>query len=295
MTGQLDDDYLTAERTRIEQCAAKKKPYFFNAKLDDSAKNNLEEYAAVCGTKAVSVDAEKAIPEEKEETPASIASVSKNASVLQQAIGDPFGLDRESSSMSAKDSWQKIEPGRKLQRPNVLNHSSSVIPIDGGEDYCKGSSLKVRRGQNSVADPDAIGKLAKEEDTGERLHNDNKQRAEQRRAEKKSWEGEAVETAKSLGAGSLPRGSVFITETGNANHGLRSGAGQYGVYETERTEVPDKTSGEQLKNKNDNRKTAIQRPGKNRKEWEVPKGASRPEITDVFVDELEKKLGKSGK
>jgi len=167
----------------------------------------------------------------------------------------------------------------------VMMTSHAIITVPGGDKPMTSRAVGVGRGENSIASPNAIGEFAKTDDSGEKLHAAAKQRDAARKAEKKLWQKEMVDNAKETGAGALSRGSVFMTESLNAQPGLRGE-----VFPT-KSEIPDLTAGEMLKAKANDHKASISRPAVDKNAWQAVQGASRHEISEIFAQELESKLG----
>jgi hypothetical protein len=288
----VNDDFITLEMDKIEKCASEGKPYRYSEGWGRDAVNQLEEYACACGLKDFA-PGEQPAPVVKEASVAVpvVTAEAKPPTLAEQlkAVMDPFHLD-DAGDMKhmEKAKWEVTSPEQKLQPPNAMMSSSSVrMATEDG--YFEHPALRPKKGQNSVADPDAIGKLAKEEDTGERLRRENKERAAARKQASQMWQSEMVQKAKDMGAGSLPRGSVFMTEGLYAQPGLTSTAAQKVGFETEAKEVPDFTDGEKLKESNKDRRQSIQRP-KQANDWQALKGASRHDFDDTFGESLEKHL-----
>ena len=275
----LNDDTIVLEMNHIEKCAAAGKDYYYNAGWEDARVASLREYAEACGFQGrmVSVD-----PHDENITYLSSGTKSPtvktaSATPLLEAIGDPFHLDvspktdedtglrlrREAKDRkeARKQGWETISGEKKLTNPDVMATSACVIKLPGEDDYRTSRTLSVRRGENSIIEPDAIGTLSKTEDTGERLHREAKERQEQKKAQKGIWQQEIVQKAKEIGPGALTRGSVFMTEVGNAGPGgVVSGL-------LPKEDVPDRTLGENLKSRNDERKASIQRRKAESMEW----------------------------
>jgi hypothetical protein len=304
MAESLDDDSVVLEMDAIEKCASAGRNYYYSAKWGEQHVAGLREYAEACGFKGsmVAVDPEdKQIASYASKTPKQTVKTA-SASPLNEAIGDPFHLEineptdedtgvrlrrqAKEHKESKKDGWQAVAGERKLANPDVMMTSNCVIKIPGSDDYRTSRSLSTRRGENSIAEPDAIGALAKTEDTGERLHREARERQEAKKAQKGIWQQEIVQQAKDIGPGALTRGSVFMTEAGDA------GPGGHMSGLAPKEDIPERTLGESLKSRNETRKASIQRRKDESKEWQRLQGASRHEISDVFVEELEKALGK---
>jgi len=297
----LDEETLVAEMDLVEKCASEGRPYFYRSDWPEDEVSQLREFACACGTRVEADEMPEEVPAAPAEEPMpKVASTS--AKVMPVAdmgsiVGDPFHLaDLTPETRTPKErqearkaeriaEWQKVSPEQKTQHPDVMMTANSIITIPGGDNPMVSRAVGVGRGENSIASPDAIGELAKTEDSGERLHAAVRQHRTERKAEKKLWEKEMVEKAKVVGPGALPRGSVFMTESMNAQPGLRGE-----VFPT-KEDVPDRTAGEMLKQKTKEHRASISRPAGDKNAWQAVQGASRHEISDVFAQELKKRLG----
>ena len=321
----LDEDTLVSEMDLIERTASSGKNYYYSSKWSPEMVCSLKEFACACEYKGkmIEVDPENEDIKGLAVVASEHATLEKQASAnepkpkddslvsqLSEALGDPFKLSdvgdvtqitgenlhktkeqKAAAKAEAKKEWEKVTPSSKLGDASSITLTNSIVPLAGEYEYDKSPNLRVKPGQNSVARPDAIGDLIKSEDTGERLHKENAQRSKERKAEKKMWEKDEVKRAKDLGAGAFPRGSVFMTESMNAQPGIRDGLVQAGVYQEAKAELPDRTAGEKLAEQNKSRKAGIQRQKEGARAWEKVVGASRHEISDVFAEAIEKSLG----
>jgi len=306
----LDDAGLVDEMEKIEKCASGGKDYMFNADWPADQVAQLREYAAVCDLKGRMIPAKQAkaepqakVEDDDPETRKLAGIVAKAqpkvASDLAIAVGDPFHLS-DDRAPEARENWQKVTPEQKLDaEPQISARAGSVAPIRGEYEYASSPTLRVRRGENSVADPDAIGKLAKEEDTGARLKADNANARTERQSARTMWEKEAIAKAKGLGAGALPRGNVFMTAAAPVapqQSGLDAKAATAELVKDMpkvTPDLPDLTDGEKLHQANKDRKTSIQREASS-DDWQKVKGSTRPSLTDDFANALEFQLGKVG-
>jgi hypothetical protein len=318
----LDENGITAEMDEVEHRALAGSDYFFNVKWGNAAVSQIMEYAEACGFKGkmvgVNPDDDKIVAcasKPKEAITRTAAVQVPGQMSIAEALGDPFHLGAKVSTDEdtgvrlrreakerkehRKEGWEKVTPEQKLSNPTVMANSNCVIKAPGADDYRTSPALHVRRGENSITEPDAIGALAKTEDTGERLRREAKQRQELKKSQKTMWQNEVakqgsdIEKEAKLPQGSVTSGrSVFMTSAGDAQPGLRDSMTQMGVFQKpEDVElVPDKTAGESLKSRNEERKASIQRRKDESKEWQKLQGASRHEITDVFAEEIEKRL-----
>lgn len=293
----IDEDRLVDEFEVIEKCASDKKPYFYNSGWNKEASTKLQEYAyvnqcEVCGVDASdeTVKAYMAVNPEAFEKQASATTPKSSSPTIPFEMIDAFRLDSKGdTSYLDKTDWEKVKPSEKLSGAHQDSHGirrmhSSV------EDNNLSPHLAIRPGQNSVTQPDAIGDMAKgAEDTGARLKRENKERVEQRKAEKKEWEREAIKKAD--GFGSLSFSTIKPIEASFAN----SGVGGNPVREA--ADIPEKTDGERLRDAAERRRASIQR----RKEtddrsWDSAENQyqSMHVVGDVFAEQLKEKLAQQG-
>ena len=308
LPASLDDAALVGEMERIERCAATGENYAFNPEWNPEHVAQLREYAVVCGMRG------KMLPNSRQPDPPPVAddpdtrrlaeAVSAAKPVVSAdlaiAVGDPFHLSDLSDAPAKKENWEVVAPGRRLaSQPSAM--AGGITPIRGEYEYSASPSLRVRRGENSVADPDAIGKLAGEQDTGERLKAENARHMAERKAAKTAWQKEAVQAAKDMVAGALPRGKVFMTgslpekprQSGLDLKQVVSELSQINRPFADAADVPDLTDGEKLHAANAARKTGIQRVAA-KDDWQKVKGSTRPSLTDEFADALERQLSAAG-
>lgn len=306
----LDDNSLIGEMERIEKCAADGNNYAYNPKWSPEHVAQLREYAVVCGMKSKMLPANPKVDQPEVQDDPSMkrladAVTTNKPSVpaeLSRAVGDPFLLADKSDGSAKKTKWETVTAERKLNDQPDLNFASgSIASIRGEYEYESSPSLRVRRGENSMTEPDAIGKLAKGQDNGERLKAENLQLKQERKSAKTAWQKEAVKTAKDLGAGALPRGKVFMTGSipepqQTSGLDLKLALDEFSQINSpfiKNEDLPKLTEGEKLNVSNCDRKSAIQRKA-NKDDWEKVKGTTKPTLTDEFSDALEAHLKNAG-
>jgi hypothetical protein len=294
MKDAINDDELVIERDQIEICVSSKKPYLYNNNWSKEAKSSLREYAIVVGMdmskfKAVnpaSLKIDKDIIEAKVE-----ASMIRTASTTaNKLILDPFKLDEKLNKEDKKDQWEVIAGSSSLkEKPSML--SNAIKNVRGGENYYENSNLPTAQGRNSLTDPNAIGKLAAntKEDTGVRLKRENKEKQDAISNRKNIWQAEKI--ASMPGSEIIPKGTVFPTESMNANPGIYKGNNNVAYSKFDKNAIPEKTAGELLASSQKNRKESIQRETKQDHSFGVQKESARS-ISDNFGDELKKYLKK---
>jgi hypothetical protein len=294
---EVSEETLLTECKQIEACASSGKVYHYNTAWTPSHIAHLKEYAFACGmgsSQFKGVDPQLVIEDTKQVTKeASAARNIKMAAVddgkLKLDLGDPFHLDeRSNTDHMGKAKWQEVKKQANMQEAPVML-SGSIIPIRGGEDYrTNANTLANAKNQNSIADPDAIKKLAEgPEDTGSRLKRLQQEKEEAKKQEHLNWQKDIVEAMEHKDI--VPKGKVFPTESMNAQPGLNTPSSKRGVYAKFDPEfIPEKTEGEKIKDQNaEYRKSINPRTEKAKTEWELSQQASR-KISDVFADELKK-------
>jgi hypothetical protein len=305
----LDDAGLAEEMDVIEKNAATGQNYAFDSNLPEEQVSQLREYASVVGFKgkmvAVKASDETKVAEvqddaEMKRLTAALAVAKPQVSPeLAMAVGDPFKLT-DLTEPSSKSDWQKVKPEQKLAEISVDEaRLGSIAPIRGEYEFEKQQQSRVRRGENSLTNPDAIGALAQTQDSGERLRSEIATSKTERKAAKTSWQKEAVQTAKEIGPGALPRGQVFMT--GSIPEAAKQSGLDIKQIASELQEkdasvlpnIPEQTDGEKLKKSIADRRSGIQRE-KTADTWEKVKGTTRPTLSDAFADALEKQLTDAG-
>ena len=305
----LDDTGLVDEMDRVEKCASSGDNYAYNPSWTDEQISQLREYAVVCGMKGKMLPARQAaeVQPVSDDTEMQKLSVAISASrptasaELSVAVGDPFKLSDLNDAPASADKWEKVTFEHKLaSAPDVNARSGSIMSIRGEYDYETSQTLRTRRGENSVADPDAIGKLATEQDSGERLRAENAQIASERKAAKTSWQQDVIQAAKATGAGALPRGHVMLAADMAPQHQTSDVDLKLAMSEIAgmtdgkaKNDLPDTTEGERLKAANSSRKTGIQRAAVT-EDWQRVKGTTKPTLSDEFADALERQLSVAG-
>jgi len=283
LPSNVSDKNVVEEKDRIEACATNKKPYHYSAQWPDSIKSELKEYAMVCG-----MDMSKFKSINPNSIEASSSGIVKTASSgvaevePEKLVIDAFKIDEKIASSHEKTKWQaEGKDATKLaDRPSMIG----IVPIRGGEDYFANSESKVARGQNSISDPDAIGKMSQSsiEDTGARLKRENAEKESAKKTRHEDWQKEKI--AAMEGKEILPGRKVFPTESMNAQPGIKGNIFDF-------NNVPDKTEGEQIKQANQERKEQIRGKEKGKFEFVLHKNPTM-NISEDFGEELKKHLGK---
>ena len=276
LSNNISDDELVLERDRIEHCASSKSTYLYNAQWPNSIKSSLKEYATICGmdmSKFRAIEPSKIVVEKV----ASSEQMVKTAST--QLVVDAFKIDEKAANAWEKGKWnQEVKDAQKLAEKPSMN---GIVPVRGGEDYFANSESKLAINQNSITNPNAIGKLAdsQAEDTGARLRRENKEKELAKATRHNEWQKEKVEsTANNL----IPDRKVFPTASMNAQPGIRGNVFDF-------TSVPELSEGEKLRTANQERKEQIQGKAKEKHQFTVEKNTI-PTISESFAEELKKHL-----
>jgi hypothetical protein len=280
MSNEISEEEITIEKDKIEVSASAKSNYHYNANWSESTKSELKEYALACG---MNMDNFKSIEPSKISSYASSNTMVKTASATSGLVlSDPFKLDTVGNKEHMdKAEWENITKEAKLSDKPTMN---GIVPVRGGENYLTNSESKVAKGQNSITDPNAIGKLAEssKEDNGERLRRENKEKEESKKTRHNEWQEAKVASLQNDKA--LPNRSVFPTESLNAQPGIRGNVFDF-------TTVPEKTEGEKIREANEDRKKNIRGNEKAKYDFSAQKAPTRS-ISEDFSSELKKALNK---
>jgi len=307
-SSEVDDMCLFDECEQIEKCASSGETYYYNSTWSDNHLGHLKEFASICGLgidKMIGVDPTSFINREASSSQmVKTASVEQESSMeiaLKEVLGDPFHLEeRTNMDHMRKANWETITPEAKLADAPTLAMMGGILPLRGGEDYRIANQPGLAPNQNSIADPGALDRLwnSNEEGNGERLAREAQERLDQRQSNHEAWEQEKLAQMKydekiEFDITSKSQGMVFPTEVGNVGSGISSNfMGAYSVADL--ANLPEKTAGESLSDKNEARKASIQRGSKGEDEardWDRIKKAPSVRVSDHFTDELKRLLG----
>ena len=288
---QLSEDRLTSEMSNIEKCASEKQIYYCNAQWGKSTLSQLNEYAQACGTKIIDVNPQSAQIQGLQAIANSQPIILRTASTQTIPLGDAFGLDTKGVKQNIKDEdWQTVKGESKISTPDTVKLAGNQVKsIGGGEDYLLSPGLRVRPGQNSVTNPDAIGNLIKEDadTTVANMRQQNENRSRKRRAELQAAELKQVADAKSKGVGASPNHHAsFIGDTvvmGKPLNPLVIANDQ-----------PDSKT--VIQEANIARKASIQRTADTEKTWETVTAAPKMSVHDAtLLTAIETQLAKANK
>lgn len=286
----VNEEILSQECNKIEQCASSGNKYYYNAGWKDSHISHLKEYALACGMNLKKFCGVSPILVAKD----SGNSMTRTASTavnqkLQDALGDPFHFEKLSdTSHMDKSDWEKVNGASKLSdKPSMKGFNA----IRGSEDYSINVDVSLANNQNSITKPNAIEELANRDDSildnGVRLCNEAKAREAGRKSEHATWEKEIVDSM--VHKNIIPKGHVYQTGSGVANTGMQSKASQ--MANIDEKDIPEFTQGEKLAQSALDRKESIQRK-KEAKEWDSDGSSSYRSISEDFSKSLAAKLGK---
>ena len=291
---EVDDFVLAQECDRIETCSSNGKLYHYNSNWDNGTISHLKEYAIACGMDLSKFKGFNPSDIQKESASGAIIKTAQTNSEdtdLQDLWKDPFRIDeRSDTSYMDETNWQEVKKQSVLGEPSV--DMGNVLALRGGENYFINSDVSPAPNQNSITNPDAIGQLANSKvmDTGERLKKEQVDKQAQKELDHSEWQQAKIDEMSS--GDIIPKGTVFPTETLNANTGLDNPSSQMGVYaKFDPDSIPDKTAGEQIADKNKQYKETIQRP-KTEDDWQKPSKQTSRGISDSFADSLATNLGK---
>ena len=295
-TQEVSEITLLTECEQIEKCASSGKTYHYNSAWKPSHISHLKEYAIACGmdiSKFKGVNPEAVIQDNKEVVKSACDSRNIKMAAVDTGkldLGDPFHLDeRSDTSHMEKAKWQEVKKQINMKDAPVMM-GSSIIPIRGGEDYNANTYVKANaKNQNSIADPDAIKKLAdsEAEDNGVKIKRQLKEKEEAKKIAHMEWQKQIVDAMEHKDI--VPHGSVFPTESMNAQSGLNSPSSKMGVYAKFNPDsIPEKTSGEMIKEKNATYRKSINPRSEKAKLEFVPSHQASRVISDTFAEELKK-------
>jgi len=288
----VNEDGMIEERDRIEKCASSNQVYFYNSNWDKDTIGQLKEYAGICKCKILGINPDgeefckKASEIEKLHKEASVTATEKSPLA---GIMDAFNLDREidTSYLSKDKSWDKLSSESKMSKPTMSSKEHSIISAAGADDYFKNVHLNVRRGQNSVTNPDAIKSIIddKAEDVGVRIRNERKEQEVGRKSEIIASEKKMIQDAKDAGFGALPNQGAKLTAAMNAQPGIKN----KDIFNLD----AEQTDGEKLPKQNEQRKASIQREvKKEERAWDKKQPQATHEISDIFTKALAENLKK---
>lgn len=285
---ELDEDTLSEEFTAIEKCVASKSPYYFNSKWSNDNIDRLKEYASIVGLdKITSVDLINVTTENEMNMTktASVETKENPINKLKELWKDPFNIEEKANTdYMKKTDWEKIKKAEKIT--TVTLDARSVMSLKGGENYNINSNRTVAPGQNSITDPDAIGKLAKSttKEGGEVIKESIAKRNQEKIDASKTWEKDKIDSMEFRNI--VAKGKVFCTENITQQRGSKS----IEALKFNPESIPIHTAGEELSIKNKENETIRKQEHKER--WEKNNGESNRNMSDVFAESLKNSLKK---
>jgi hypothetical protein len=298
LEANVTEETLLNECEKIEVCASSNNIYHYNSTWNNETVSHLREYASVCGLPKNNFKGVNPLNIKKASVEQAKSPIMKTASAtVQEApqmdfsglIGDPFHIDeRLDMSHMEKANWEQVTKEAKMKEPNISN--GGISALRGGENYFMNSDINLASNQNSITNPNAIEKLAEstEMDTGERLKAERAEREQAKANNHSDWEKSKIESM--VHSDIVPKGTVFPTESMNANPGLNVSTSRPGVYSNfDPDNIPERTQGEMLALHNQERLASIKKETV-KDDWEKPSRESSRTITDDFANALAKNL-----
>lgn len=298
----LDDASLDNECSLIEKCASKNKKYYFNQSWNKADVSHLREYSIACGLvqdNFVGLPQDKISSMQQDlltiESNVDHARLSKTASGAladspESMLKDPFRIDEHINSRSqVEDNWQIISKSKSLgDKPSI---TGGISPLRGDDDYYSNSESKLPVNQNSITDPNAIQKFMESDtkDNGVRLAEQRREKEARKKMEHEQWQKEIIDDM-SVFSKILPKGKVFPTQELNAASGIHDRS-MVAYSKFDLKDLPEKTEGEQLVDRQEERRMSIQRP-KQEDDWQHMSTSSHRQITDDFAESLASQLRK---
>lgn len=280
-----DEKDMVAAKTQMEKCAKDGKPFYFQKEITPQQKKELEEYAQVC-----KMDKKNLVAVSKEEK--AIASQQKPESKEKPAPENKLldGFAKPEAFKKNKD-WEKVEAAQKLGKSDS---TKTIVRGDGAETSTEQRIVGVKPGENSIAAPDNIENTAKSEEktSQQKIVDANKKRKEDIAFDAKKWDKEHADKMKT---GVLAKPGVQLTEAAQSQSRSKVADGQHSMFDKKdhSVDLPEKTSGEKLKEAGEKRKQDIQRPKTEDRSWDQESSSRKPTVSDLLYDELKKRMPKS--
>jgi len=169
---------------------------------------------------------------------------------------------------------------------------TDVRAIRGGDSNDVSREVGVAPGQNSIASPNAIGEMVETEskDSGAVIREANEQRKEEISFRVSDWEAEVIAEMKHRSI-TADEGVHRVESMQSQKHSPIAGPGNISMADT--IEVPDKTLGETIGDRNESRRQEIQRDASDgRSDWDKSESSVKTKVSDSFFASLKKNLGK---
>ena len=288
-----DSKDMVKAKSEMEKCAKDGKQFFFQKDVTIQQKKELEEYAEVCGLnkdnmvgiskaeKEISAEAQKPV-EPKKSPDKDVFNVIKN-------FADP-------SSFQKNKDWDKVKPASKLTSNKLTSKNSdtkSIVRTDGIEKYEEQRIVKIRPGENSIASPDNIEKMAnsKEKSVREKTVEANQKRKDGITFKVKDWEKEISDKNKSV-SGVIAKKGVKLTEASPQQSHSKVADGQHSIFDKSdpTPSIPERSVGETLKDLNDKKRDSIQRKKGEDRSWDTVSSSKKDVVSDYLYEELKKRL-----
>jgi hypothetical protein len=298
----MDDATMAEAFSRIEQCAQSGDNFYYSDSLDAKSKSQLREFAQVAGLPAdriAEVDAgrrtaAKALAdaraaEEPERVPEQKPVVDFDLIPEETTEAKHFEENRDWDSRSAAQAMDYKPAGAML--------TGSVIPIRGGETWEEDPVMQVRRGENSIAEPDAIQSEIDDEKVSSRdwIRQENEKRRSDRAFDREAWEAEFTAKLRE-GLAVVPKAGIVRTENPEPQKHTPNPQWSQSIMASGDAEpMPDRTLGETLAEKRDARRHEIQREDPEEVDWDSRRSSVPEKVSDLFYDSLKKNLDSASK
>jgi len=286
----MNRDEVVAAKTRMEECARNGERFFVNEELDPSVRSELSEYAQAVGLPDSDI---KNISDRQQQSYAAVEALS---GIEQEAVEtkrpDPmFDIGpkeaTDPSHFQKSDDWEKTESSSKLgNRPDP---NSGIVPIRGAESVETSRIVGNRPGENSMAAPNAIKELAETEaqSSRDKIVAGNEERKSDISFDKTNWEAEAVA---GMSEAELPRAGIMRTESPQSQNHSSTSPYKNSISQDGCKDAPDQTMGETIAERNAQKRAEIQRQKGDEREWDSTKSSIPEKVSDIFTEELEKRL-----
>jgi hypothetical protein len=290
---EISKSDLVEARSEMERCKESGEKFYFGERTSESVKRDLNEYAEAIGmpremVEEVSMDRvakSKMARELTVEEPVKEDSTQPIFDIISQPSTDPGAFKKN-------DSWKSAESS-KARSLSDRPSGEGIAAVRGGEEYEADPVKRVKPGENSIDDPDAIGSLSSstEKTNADLIRESNAAKRKEAVFDVEEWQ--AAKKAEMDGASIIPdAGKRRVESPYSQNHSPNGPWNQSIMSNPDSDPMPDKTAGEQIVNENEQRKASISREVQD-DEWENMESSVSSKVSDIFYDSLKKELGKS--
>jgi len=283
----VTDDNIDDILGQVEKCAETGENFYYGNDISAESLSEVREYAEVVGLpkdkiQSVDIGRAKAMVEANVKEPV----VEPEAPIVDFDLTPKIGTDPKN--------FEKQQVTAEAQAASLLDYrpdmDSGVRGIRGGEDYNQAPEVGVRRGENSIVNPDAIADVAAaEEKSSRQLIREENQRREDIKFDRENWESEV---SRSMDSSITPQAGLHRTESPEPQRHTRSADWNNSIMPSEDSNpMPDKTLGESISEINTKKASEIQRD-RQEDEWEVLETSTDVKVSDLLYESLKKNLGK---